>query len=157
MRGDLNLTLGPSERWGGKIHLDPLVDYFLDIFHEVDLVDILPTKLHLTWHNGRVGNDYIGRRLDMFLCSGSLIELLGRHRTWVSLEALSDHCLILLQFEMENPRTSVSFKFNHVWLQDPDFCALVKNLWETLGPSNDISETNHFMTKLSRLKREVIK
>ena len=51
----------------GEQSLDPMVDYFQELFKRNNLVDIIPTKLSPTWKNKRVGNEGVGKRLDHFL------------------------------------------------------------------------------------------
>ena len=43
--GDLKLTLEASEVWGTMSRLDPLANFFLNLFIEDELIDILPFPL----------------------------------------------------------------------------------------------------------------
>lgn len=76
--GDLNLTLCSDEVWGNGRTMDPLVDFFIGIFDEAGLVDVVPHCLYPTWSNGLSGSGYIGKHLDRFILVESLCEHLGK-------------------------------------------------------------------------------
>ena len=79
--GDLNLTLLDNELWGLKVKIDPPASYFLDIFEQVRLVDVVPSAMNPTWSNGRGGSAHIAKCLDRFLMEDSLSDLLGKYWT----------------------------------------------------------------------------
>ena len=62
--GDLNLTLISMEIWGDKAKTDPLSTFFTSLFTKNALVDLEPTELLPTWHNGRAGSSGIEKCLD---------------------------------------------------------------------------------------------
>jgi hypothetical protein len=49
--GDLNFIAGKGEILGNAIKNDPLVDFFILELKEVELVDVEPYRLVLTWRN----------------------------------------------------------------------------------------------------------
>jgi len=123
--GDLNLTLGATEVWGGTSLIDPLAGYFKDLFVSTNLVDISLAHLAPTWRNGRLGQDRVAKRLDHFLVSGELVDRLGRYRCWNSFDYISNHLPVSLQVEFEYKRLHYPFKFNKIWLPDEEFWSMV--------------------------------
>ena len=119
--GDLNITLYASEIWGKKASSNPLSHYFLSLFDSVGLVDLAPQETGPTWQNGRAGEHGISKRLDRFLISSSLIPSLDVHRVWTHCANLSDHFPICLEWDKNKGYVNYPFKFNHSWLNDPDF------------------------------------
>ena len=66
MAEDLNFTWSVEEVWGSGQAVDPLSDFFHDLFDNVDLLDIAPMLLSSTWSNGHCGGASIAKRLDRF-------------------------------------------------------------------------------------------
>jgi hypothetical protein len=83
-----------------------------------------------TWRNGRVGADYISKRLDRFLISEHLLSLEERYRTWVNLPFLSDHAPIILHLDATTHKTTYPYKFNSNWLLEAEFNSLVAEIWK---------------------------
>jgi len=154
--GDLNLTLGQSELWGGKSLEDSLSGYFKQLFIRTNLVDISLANLAPTWRNGRTGDENIAKRLDRFLVSGNLIDRVGRYRSWTSPEGISDHLPVSLQVDFHFNRVQYPFKFNKVWLSDCEFKLAVENYWNDLGYVKEGSDRDTFLHKLSLVKRFVV-
>lgn len=72
--GDLNLTTKASEIWGST-RCYPMDSFFRELFHRVNLIDILPLKIVLTWKNDEMGDAQISKRLDRFLVAEEFSEL----------------------------------------------------------------------------------
>jgi len=130
--GDLNMTLGLSEVWGGTSLEDPLSPYFRHLFSSNDLVDISLDLLAPTWRNGRTGGENVAKRLDRFLISGGLIDRFGRYRSWTTPEGIYDHLPVSLQVDFLFNRVHYPFKFNKVWLKDEGFKAALDAHWNDL-------------------------
>ena len=73
LAGDLNLTLNGSEIWGSKAQPDPLGPYFTKLFSDHHLADVAPSCAGPTWRNGRMGDEGICKRLDIFFLSFNLL------------------------------------------------------------------------------------
>ena len=119
---NLNLTLHSFENWGTTPPIDPLFDYFLDLFKKHRLVDIFPTKLSHTWKRKKKGGEGVGKRLDRFFMKDSLLDHYLKYRSCVIHTHLSDCFPIALQFEEEPLDLNIPFKFDHSWLKNQDFC-----------------------------------
>ena len=133
LAGYLNLTLNASEVWGSKAHIDPLGPYFTQLFAAFNLVDVAPLCAGPTSRNGRSGEEGISKRLDRFILSLNLIDLLPRHRVWYLPFVISDHYPLLLQWMEELATSYPPFKFNHSWLCDETFVNLVREEWSLLA------------------------
>jgi hypothetical protein len=64
--GDLNLTLNFRKIQGEATRRDPLGDYFSQLFENIQLVDLEPIKIVLTWRNVGRGREGISKRKDQF-------------------------------------------------------------------------------------------
>ena len=74
--GDLNFTLNAGDIWGKSARLDHLAPFLKNFLSVNNLIDLAPPCVGLTWKNGRVGDDGIGKRINRFLLSASLVPLL---------------------------------------------------------------------------------
>lgn len=77
------------------------------------LVDLKPTKLVPTWHNGRVGLSVVARSLDRCLVSKVSLYTLSLSRTWVEYPFISDHALLFL-FKRRNPPFTERFLLSSI-------------------------------------------
>jgi len=111
--GDLNLTISSREVWGVNARLDPLADFFNDLFDAAGLVDVSPRQMRPTWRNGRVGDAGISKRLDIFFINHHFLEGKFRSRSWIINSLISDHNPVCLQLESSNFLSRYPFKFNH--------------------------------------------
>ena len=55
--------------------------FFVSLFEDAKLVDIVLNVLVHTWYNGRCGNTRIAKRLDIFFMSEVLCDAMGRYRS----------------------------------------------------------------------------
>ena len=95
----MNLTFGAAEIWGDKAQLDPKGVFFQGIFSNEGLVDISQPPFMPTLYNNRNGVDVVAKRLDCFLFFETLIEGLGRYRTWIDKVPVSNHFPFMLQLD----------------------------------------------------------
>jgi hypothetical protein len=94
--GDLNFTTSSRRNLGSLCQPRSLGRFFISLFQMHRLVDFPPDVLIPTWRNGRVGSEYIAKRLDRFYLSESLSTTDGRIRSWVNTPYLSDHAPIII-------------------------------------------------------------
>ena len=116
------------------------------------MIDVLPSVLVPTWNNGRHGAGGLAKRLDMFFMTEVLSDYFGRYRIWAHSTGFFDHKENCLQLDFDSGRSFYPFKFNPIWLEDSNFCLLVKNFSCNMGSSC----INRLMFKLQSLKGEVI-
>lgn len=125
----MNHTSSAFEVWGYTAELDDLPDFFSKFYVENDLIDILPVKMRPTWSNGRCGRAGVHKRLDRFLIKSEFLVQFQSYRTWVYETKFSDHWPIVLQLDDYGQRHSSPFNFNNSWLNDDQFCIMVKDFW----------------------------
>jgi hypothetical protein len=85
-------------------------------------------KVTPTWRNARRGREGISKRLDCFLIAETLFNHHLGITSWVDIGGLSDHLPILLKLESEDWKPPSPIKFNHTWLNNPEFRELVTGL-----------------------------
>ena len=152
--GDLNFSLGVSESWGANARANPLTDFFLSKIASSHLVDASLLKPRPTWRNKRVGEDWVGKKLDCFLLGEELAEKLSIFRHWVGEGGLLDHFPILLEAKGALKKLGSPFKFSSSWLSDDSFISLFHSTWrrDGSGVGECLSRSKAFMNNLKRLK-----
>lgn len=153
--GDLNLTLSEAEIWGSGRTVDPLMNYFIDLFIGANLVDVVPPELVSTWSNGHVGQDSISKRLDRFLMAEYLCVSIGRFRSWSFSTSFSDHKAVSLQLDFDAEIGIFPFKFNPIWLGDMEFNDFFKCVWASCDKRFEGSPIYVLTRKLGYLRKEV--
>lgn len=67
-------------------------------------------------------------------------------------ENLSDHMIIMFSWRVEQKVRRVPFKFNRIWLEDPEYNQLVAQAWKSqVGSEGGVGRSN-FSSKLRKLK-----
>ena len=110
------------------------------------MVDLSMNNHSPTWRIGRARDAGINKRLDWFLLSLNLTDVLPSYRVWSVPFVISDHYLVILEW-MDEPVTSYPpLKFNHSWLSDESFVKFVckrvtkpefmSKYQKIIGPSN---------------------
>lgn len=127
--GDFNATFNADEAWGNKARMDPLAGHLNDIFLSHGLIDIRPHPLMPTWTNRRAGVNFIGKRLDRVVVKNSIFDILGGPKSFVMVSDVSDHYPISLSCNNFPVRSGYPFKFNRIWLEDPEYTCLVEDIW----------------------------
>jgi hypothetical protein len=92
-----------------------------DLISNLDLFDVSPSKGMYTWNNRRAGPGHITARLDRFLISTSFLPHLDKASSLILLWEGSNHRPISLLFQPQKNRSPISFKFNPLWMDRPDF------------------------------------
>jgi len=152
--GDMNFTVSPSEVWGSN-RWDPLAGFFRDFMEEMGLIDICPVPMSPSWRNNRVDSDGVAKRLDRFLLTEQLVGKVDKYRVWHEHSIISDHVPVCLQLDVESHDSHYPFKFNHMWLEDPEFVEMVKHFWATVDYGEGRFFMDRFMGKLRKLKKVV--
>lgn len=127
--GDLNFTISEGEVWGCGKSVDPLADYIVNLFEEVNPIDVKPAILSPTWSNRHIGSAGIAKRLDHFYVVDSICQA---NRSWNQPVGFSDHYAIILQFDFDGAFCYYAFKFNARWLDEPSFCSFFRHFWLNL-------------------------
>ena len=88
------------------------------------------------------------------MISGSLIPSLGIHRVWTHCTDISDHYLIVLEWNKKITSFNYPFKFNRSWLNDHDFTDWLSAKWPLLSQHDSVSVLDSLQLKLRTLKHE---
>lgn len=130
--GDFILTMYVQDIWGKNMRIDPLMDFFNNLFESMILVIVALVSLGPTWTNRRSGDEGIEKRLDHFIYMEVLLKYLYRLILWIMKYHLSYHYLVILQLDMRQEHINFPFKFNLNWNQDEEFVDLFKREWNRL-------------------------
>lgn len=122
--GDLNFSLGFGESWGSQAQVDPLSGYMMNLLEQHNLTDVPMNKPLPTWRNIRVGEATLARRLDHLLIKMPLLHQLNRYRHWVASRGILDLSPIYMEILGPHSKPRSPFKFNHMWLHDPEYTKL---------------------------------
>ena len=110
-----------------------------------------------TWSNGREGDRCIAKRLDRVLVAENLILSAKGFRSWIETYFLSDHSPICLHLENDVEKGNYPFKFNHSWIEEPNFKDLVHKDWTHIDLCFEVSPMIQLMNTLRTLKLDVCK
>lgn len=117
----LNFSIGPEEFWGHHSQLDPLSDQLSILLEKHGLIDVPMNKKLPTWHNRRIGDAALWRRLDMYLIHEYLLTSLTNYRQWVGTRGISYHSPIYLEVACSFKKPRAPFNFNLTCLKDPEY------------------------------------
>jgi len=62
----------------------------------------------------------------------------------------------LLQIKSKSKKLLAPFKFNHSWLDDEDFKALVISNWKHYDSNNEDTTMKQFINNMKMVKREAV-
>eukprot|EP00253_Pinus_taeda_P029823 PITA_29823 len=94
-----------------------------------DLLDIPPENGKYTWSNKRIGPGHIAARLDRCLVQSSFLLLGLESRLHILPCSVSDHKPILLEMLGHKDLGPIPFRFNPLWVKEPEFLNLVQDCW----------------------------
>ncbi|WJX66076.1 hypothetical protein P8452_50669 [Trifolium repens] len=152
--GDFNSVVDVSERRSAGLVSFPNSSMemleFKQFLEDLEMVDLPLVGRQFTWFHP---NGLAMSRLDRILVSVGWITVWGNPITRVAIRDVSDHCPIILRYDVADwgPKP---FRFNNFWLKDKRFKDLVVNTWT----SQDFTGWMGYILK-DRLKglKEVIK
>ncbi|KAF9684916.1 hypothetical protein SADUNF_Sadunf03G0000100 [Salix dunnii] len=151
--GDFNATLRPSDRSGGSNEWLHHHKDFPDCISGNSLQQVPYNGIHLSWHNGQVGEGTIMKKLDW---------VFGNLALWISWPAVratflprqvSDHCAMVLRFEPASPRGNLVFKFLNQWAEHDDFLDIVHQVWQRNIVGNPMFKLTSKLTILKQCLR----
>ncbi|KAF7834622.1 TMV resistance protein N-like [Senna tora] len=102
-----------------------------------------------TWNNKQLNDDHVKERIDRAMCNVAFREKFQNAQV-VHLDTIgSDHCPLVVHFDLMDSKTPWSFKFEQMWLAHPDFHLVVREAWEVVTCDN-ASDMSHFVAKLDK-------
>jgi hypothetical protein len=155
--GDSNFSMDLDEVWGVSAQIDPLMNFFRDIFSKHHLVDVMPSEVVPTWHNCGIGDDGTQKRLDRVFAFEALLNDSALYKSWVELPFISDHAPVIFQLDYSIKSVAYPFKFNLAMLKDDSFGDLVRDVWSSQHDSVVEGAQTRLVGKLFKLKDRVKK
>jgi hypothetical protein len=145
--GDFNSIIFRNKKPGRNFSIKANAQ-FNALLEDLNLIEYeLPSRIY-TWSNGRQS-----ALLDRFLCSIHWDNYFSPCRVIDLPKYISKHCPLLLQTSMAALPSSNIFRFDKVWLEDPEFNRLVIKWWNDFKLKGDIGNSWH--EKLKHMKRKM--
>ncbi|KAK2661151.1 hypothetical protein Ddye_007684 [Dipteronia dyeriana] len=148
--GDFNMVLGDHE----SLSLHPPAcsscdEDFKSVIDDCDLIGVRSQSARFTWARGHYPHTRVWRRLDRALVSEGSISC-WRDISYVALHnRFSDHFPLVIRLSDIVNVSPTPFRFQSIWLDHPDFMALVRHIWSSSSVGNPPQVV---INKLKRLK-----
>jgi len=130
--GDLNEILFPSEKKGGGLKSQGVLDFFCNTLDSCGLHDLGFTGYEFTWENRREGGDVVEERLDRFCASVEWSLLFPDSEVLHLDEHFSDHLPLLLKLRKTpaGPKHGRRrFMFENMWIQEEGCENVIREAW----------------------------
>ncbi|XP_070668773.1 uncharacterized protein [Malus domestica] len=128
LMGDLNDVLSDSEKEGGNVRTVASIRTFRNFVAQAQLLDLGFEGYPYTWRNRRE-EGFIQERIDCALASKKWVkgyqQVIVKH---VILEG-SDHAILLLSTEVDQPRRKRRFMYDPRWNQEAQCNEVVRSCW----------------------------
>ncbi|XP_074374810.1 uncharacterized protein LOC141715234 [Apium graveolens] len=136
--GDINNIASQTDKRGGALYPQWLLDGFNDTLEETGLNDIDLIGHPFSWERGRDIPSWIEIRLDRALVMTSWLELYPYAKLY-NLEGspLTTSAVILEPMCRDSGLRKKRFKFENVWLKEPLCSIIIRNSWEA-GNHRDV-------------------
>lgn len=151
--GDFNAIRKASDKRGGITHLGGSQQDFNDWIDRNGLLEIDSGDL-FTWSNRRKGFSNIAEKIDRFFWQGDLRHFPFSPSCSVLPCSGSDHYPILLSLLGNKDSCRAPFKFENMWMKDPNFLTLIENWWKE--EPFEVSKLFCFTTKLKFVKQKLL-
>lgn len=146
--GDFNSIRTRDEKLGHNFNIR-LSRKFNDFIHDSQLIEYKLTQRRFTWNDGTHF-----ALLDRFFGS---IEWDTQYE-FCFVQDLSqfgsDHCPLLLNTKHKPPTPKAPFRFDNIWLDDPEFCRLMIKWWNDFPLYGEIGKSWHRKIKYITQKME---
>jgi len=129
MMGDLNETLKPEDKEGGRSVGEASSNALADIVFEHGSLDLGFVGNPLTWSNRRLAPSNIYELLDRAFCDSNWRLLFPRARVLHLSAHRSNHAPIMLNTEGEVTSWPKSFRFEAMWILDDTSRNVVERAW----------------------------
>lgn len=132
--GDFNDLLESSEKRGNREHPNWKLRGFQDAVANSELVDLGMEGYQFTWERFRGTTNWLEERLDRAFATANWFRLFPKARVTCLEASCSDHLLILLEPVPLVPTSRFKqFRFENMWLREPDCEEIVKDSWNDRG------------------------
>lgn len=121
--------LGAHEARGSHLPLRVVYEDF-QAFTDVNSISHIPTRgAEFSWCNGRRGVAITEKRLNRCLCNDAWMDFWSSSAWSALVRSHSDHSPLLMSMTKGGGLFQSHFKFHKIWLQNPDYRHLVKDIW----------------------------
>jgi len=141
--GDFNEILDATEQFGGLVRLESQMDGFQDVVEVCGFADLGFSGLPWTWDNRQDGDRNVKVWLDRGLATANFLDLFRditvRHVQTTEL----DHCCLVIEcYRKDRARRTgqKQFRYENMWKHDPSYLAMVREVCEIVGESNDLMQ-----------------
>lgn len=132
--GDFNNILSSDDKGSRVPRPSWLINGFRDVVSSCNLIDIPLIGYPFTWEKSKGKLDAVEERLDMALVSESWIQCFPNSKLLNLIAPMSNNSPILLSPDDPPPRSYIHrFKFENVWLQEPNISEVVASGWSLPG------------------------
>lgn len=144
--GDFNEIMWNTEKKGGKLKSSYSMELFRDMVAHCRLHDMGFTGNPYTWSNGRRGDENVMERLDRALATNEWLAAFPYRHIHHLPRYKTDHAPILLECSASTKpnvehNKSQRFRFEHMWMQHPDFEERLKNSWGDSIQGDNLMDT----------------
>ncbi|PRQ42072.1 putative RNA-directed DNA polymerase [Rosa chinensis] len=129
--GDFNAVLGAHEKSGGPSPSRLSCADFQSMSDTCDFVHLDTSGLFFTWSNGWSTSGHVELRLDRCLCDTTWFEAWPFTSCVALPRVVSDHSPLIFSASKLSPSGPKPFRFQSMWLQHPNFHAVVSNCWNS--------------------------
>ncbi|KAK9939297.1 hypothetical protein M0R45_015996 [Rubus argutus] len=140
--GDFNEILDSNEKEGGVSLSWNRPHYLQNFMNCNDLVDIGFCGQKYTWENRRETNDLIRERLDRALVNCHWFTSWLDSSVIHSARIGSDHFPLIINHVPPHEKSSRSFKFEAMWVDDPKCGQIIQQEWRLLSTNNSFISWN---------------
>nr|KYP64442.1 hypothetical protein KK1_019039 [Cajanus cajan] len=148
--GDFNDILDMREKKGKTQHPAYLINGFRQTTLECNLLDIPLEGYPYTWRRGKAPPDLVEERLDRAMVTPNWKHTFPDSSLRNGIAGKSDHTPIWLKLnDFQTNSISSHFRFENMWLEDPDLTRAVNLSWDPF-PSNKvdlkIAKCGHYLS-----------
>lgn len=151
LAGDFNDLLHAVDKMGKNAHPQYLMDGFRRALEDRNLIELDLEGCQFTWEKSKGTSNWVRERLDRAFADASWWHKFPLCKLSVIHSVVSDHdplCLELCNTTFS--RKKFRFKFENIWLKEPNFHADVSSFWQKLPASHILSKlvaVSDFMAK----------
>ncbi|XP_074292176.1 uncharacterized protein LOC141619040 [Silene latifolia] len=127
--GDFNNVLAMCERVGSEVSNYELRG-FQDCVDDCGLVDLPTHGAYFTWNNKHEPGAMVFSRIDRAMSNDDWLYHYPDSITMFHPEGEFDHCPCTINLVAGGDKRKGSFKYFNIWGKDPQFLALVKEIWD---------------------------
>ncbi|XP_074374118.1 uncharacterized protein LOC141714500 [Apium graveolens] len=152
--GDFNDLMNVEDKKGRSQYHQYLFDGFSKTIHDCNLSELPLGGGKFTWERSRGTKAWVREKLDRGFAFASWWKKFPLHDLKIMHTSVSDHePLVLDLFKVNMSKKAFRFRFENMWLKEPEFTKEVSDIWSTLPPIHLLSkllEVSSFMARWGR-------